>query len=176
MEHPRGQAGPDRPLIAIAAVARNGVIGAGGRMPWHLPEDFRRFKKVTMGGSLIMGRKTFESIGSPLPGRTSIVVSRRPPGPNRTEECLSAGTRVIWVSSVAEALAVADWHRPVFVAGGAEIFRQAWPLLTDLDITEVDQEPAGDTFFPEIDPEQWQEVSREPHPGFDFVRYRRRAE
>lgn len=161
-------------LTAIAAVARNRVIGAAGDIPWSIPEDWKRFKAVTMGSNLVMGRVTFEAIGDPLPGRTSIVVSRRVPDGNGPTEIPATRTRVIWVRSLAEALAVADPDRPTFVAGGAEIYKLAWPLLSDLDITEVDLEPEGDAYFPEIDPAEWVEVSREPREGFAFVHYRRR--
>lgn len=167
-------------LIAIAAVARNRVIGLAGDIPWSIPEDWRRFKAVTMGSNLIMGRVTFEAIGEPLPGRTSIVVSRRP-GPVAPDAQTPTGhageilpTRVLWVTSLEEALGVADPDRPTFVAGGAEIYRLAWDKLTELDLTEVDQAPEGDTFFPEVDPAEWVEVSRDQREGFAFVRYRRR--
>ena len=167
-------------LIAIAAVARNGVIGAAGDIPWSIPEDWKRFKAVTMGSNLIMGRVTFEAIGDPLPGRTSIVVSRRAeplaggePDAVREPDRVP-GTRVIRVTSIEEALAAADPDRPTFVAGGAEIYRLAWPLLTDLDVTEVDVAPEGDTHFPPIDPAEWVEVSRDQREGFAFVHYRRR--
>ncbi|MDR1237309.1 MAG: dihydrofolate reductase [Propionibacteriaceae bacterium] len=165
-------------LTAIAAVARNRVIGRDQGMPWNIPEDFRRFKQVTLGCNLIMGRVTFYSIGKLLPGRTSIVVSRGdpavfpdlPPGEN------GLATEVLWAHSLEDALRIAaESDRPSFVGGGAHIYAQAWPFLTDLDITEVDASPAGDAFFPEIDPAIWREVSREPREGFSFVKYTRRA-
>ncbi|MDR1852368.1 MAG: dihydrofolate reductase [Propionibacteriaceae bacterium] len=161
-------------LTAIAAVARNGVIGVAGALPWHIPEDFARFKQVTMGSNLIMGRKTFESIGGALKGRISIVVTSRP-GPAETltpAEC-GAETRLLWVSSLDEALAAADPAKPTFIGGGGQLYREAWPLLTDLDITQVDRSPAGDTYFPEISPDTWRETWREPHDGFCFVNYTR---
>lgn len=167
-------------LTAIAAVARNGVIGAGGDIPWSIPEDWKRFKAVTLGTSLIMGRRTFESIGKPLPGRTSIVITRDPEQAAAETarmahgEVRPAGTHVRYVRTVDEALAGADPDRPVFVAGGGEIYQLLWDRLTRLDITEVDVEPAGDTFFPVIDPAEWTEVSRDPHDGFAFVQYARR--
>jgi dihydrofolate reductase len=164
---------PPMELTAIAAVGRNGAIGIRGDVPWYIPEDWKRFKTVTMGGSLIMGRKTFDLIGDPLPGRTSIVISRNP-GARGASEATSGETRVIRVGTLEEALAAADPTRRVWVAGGAEIYRLAWDRLTDLDICEVDQAPEADTFFPAIDPEQWVEVSREPHEGYAFVHYRRR--
>jgi dihydrofolate reductase len=161
-------------ITAIAAVGRNGVIGAGNDIPWNIPADWRRFKQVTLGGSLIMGRRTFESIGKPLPGRTSLVISRTPDEAARAAAVTApAGTEVRFLSSIEEAIAAADPSRPVFVAGGGAIYSAAWPHLTRLDITEVDAEPPGDTFFPSIDPAEWVEVSREPHPGYAFVKYER---
>lgn len=168
---------PPMELTAIAAVGRNGAIGIRGDVPWHIPEDWRRFKAVTMGGSLIMGRKTFELIGAPLPGRTSIVVSRSPREPGVADPAAAKPTnetRVIWVTSLDEAIAAADPSRPIWVAGGAEIYRLAWDRLTGLDICEVDQEPEADTFFPAILAEEWVEVSREQREGYAFVRYQRR--
>ncbi|MBK8461236.1 MAG: dihydrofolate reductase [Micropruina sp.] len=164
-------------LTAIAAVGRNGAIGIRGDVPWHIPEDWRRFKAVTMGGSLIMGRKTFELIGAPLPGRTSIVVSRSPREPAAASPVTAEPnqTRVIWVTSLDEAIAAADSSRPIWVAGGAEIYRLAWDRLTGLDICEVDQEPEADTFFPAITDEEWVETSREQREGYAFVRYQRRV-
>ncbi|MFZ1412180.1 MAG: dihydrofolate reductase [Micropruina sp.] len=167
---------PPMELTAIAAVGRNGAIGIRGDVPWHIPEDWRRFKAVTMGGSLIMGRKTFELIGAPLPGRTSIVVSRSPREPAAASPVTAEPnqTRVIWVNSLDEAIAAADPSRPIWVAGGAEIYRLAWDRLTGLDICEVDQEPEADTFFPAITDEEWVETSRDQREGYAFVRYQRR--
>lgn len=167
-------------LTAIAAVGRNGAIGREGDVPWHLPEDWRRFKAVTMGGSLVMGRVTFEAIGTPLPGRTSLVVTRDPEEASRRwaaehrDWTPGPGTRVVWAGSLDEALALADDGAPVWIAGGAEIYRLAWDRLTTLDVTEVDAEPDADAFFPSIDPAEWEETSRTPRDGFAFVTYRRR--
>ncbi|MDR1431043.1 MAG: dihydrofolate reductase [Propionibacteriaceae bacterium] len=165
-------------LTAIAAVGRNRVIGRDHGMPWSIPEDFRRFKRVTLGANLIMGRVTFYSIGKPLPGRTSIVISRGDPAEDFSGLPPAAdgqATEVVWVHSLQQGLAVAAENgRPTFIGGGAHVYQEAWGLLTDLDITEVDASPAGDAFFPEIDPAGWQEVSREPRQGFAFVKYQRR--
>jgi dihydrofolate reductase len=154
-------------IIAIAAVAGNGVIGAGNDIPWRIPADWQRFKALTMGHVLIMGRKTYDSIGRPLPGRTTFVITR---------DRMWRGDGVRAVPSVAEALDQALLLDPkiIFVAGGGEIYRAAWELLTGLEITEVDQYPEGDVRFPEIDPEQWIETARESHNGYSFVSYRRR--
>lgn len=153
-------------LTAIAAVARNGVIGAQGDLPWRLPADLRRFKALTTGHVLVMGRKTFESIGRALPGRTTIVVTRQP-------GWSADGVRV--ASSVDDALvAAAELGPETFVAGGAEIYAQTLARADRLELTEVHAEPEGDTFFPELDRSAWLEVAREPHDGFDFVSYARR--
>jgi dihydrofolate reductase len=164
-------------ITAIAAIGKNRVIGREQGLPWNIPEDFRHFKQVTMGATLIMGRVTFGSIGKPLPGRISVVVSRAAPDRDYADLPPSANgseTRVIWVHSLKDALQVATGlDRPVFIGGGASIYEQAWPYLTELDITEVDAEPDGDRFFPVIDPAEWREISRDPREGFDFVRYTR---
>jgi dihydrofolate reductase len=154
-------------IIAIAAVAANGVIGAGNDIPWRIPADWKRFKAVTMGSVLIMGRKTYDSIGRPLPGRTTFVITR---------DRMWRGAGVCAVPSVDEAFDQAMLLNPrvIFVAGGGEIYRAAWDRLTGLEITEVNQQPAGEVIFPEIDPEDWLETGREPHDEYTFVSYRRR--
>jgi len=164
MPRPEPVEGPQ--IVAIAAVARNGVIGADGDIPWRIPEDWRRFKRLTMGQVLVMGRKTWASIGRPLPGRTTYVVTR---------DETWRGEDVYAVPSLDEAFDQAAVRDPetIFVAGGGEIYRAAWDRLTGLEITEVEAEPAGDVTFPEIDPEKWRETFREPHAGFTFVSYRR---
>jgi dihydrofolate reductase len=153
-------------IVGIAAVARNGVIGADGDIPWRIPEDWQRFKRLTMGQVLIMGRKTWASIGRPLPGRTTYVVTR---------DKMWRGEDVFAVPSLDEAFAAAAAREPetVFVAGGGEIYRAAWDRLTGLEITEVDADPEGDVTFPEISSDEWREISREPHFGFAYVGYRR---
>jgi dihydrofolate reductase len=176
-------------IVGIAAVARNGVIGADGDIPWRIPEDWRRFKRLTMGQVLVMGRKTWASIGRPLPGRTTYVVTRdktfargaTPLDPRRDRNNprevppLWRGEDVYAVPTLDEAFDRAAAQQPgtIFVAGGGEIYRAAWDRLNRLEITEVDAAPAGDITFPEIIPDEWQETSREPHPGFAFVSYHR---
>ncbi|MDR0436482.1 MAG: dihydrofolate reductase [Propionibacteriaceae bacterium] len=162
-------------FIGIAAVADNGVIGVDGAMPWHIPEDFAYFRQTTMGGILVMGRRTFESIGRPLPGRINIVVSGEPRPDGFTE---TDYPDLFWEPSLLRALAVGQvlgeaMSVDVFVIGGGAVFRATWSLLTDLYLTEVTATPEGDTFFPEIDPVEWRESWREPHDGFAFVRYER---
>jgi dihydrofolate reductase len=155
-------------IIGIAAVAANGVIGAGNDIPWRIPADWRRFKALTMGHVLIMGRKTYDSIGRALPGRTTFVITR---------DRMWRGDGIRAVPSVEEALDQAALMNAqmIFVAGGGEIYRAAWDRLTGLEITEVDQNAEGDVTFPGIDPEEWIETSREPQDGYSFVSYRRRA-
>lgn len=152
-----------RTVTIVAAVAHNRVIGRDGDLPWHLPGDLRRFKELTMGGSLVMGRKTYESIGRPLPGRQTVVVTRQADW--STEGVETAG-------SLEEALETAV-EGDVFVVGGGEIYRRAMDVADALEITEVDGEPEGDVYFPEITPD-WQVVHREPRDGFTLTRYERR--
>ncbi|MGI8458044.1 MAG: dihydrofolate reductase [Propionibacteriaceae bacterium] len=154
--------------MAIAAVARNGVIGSGAAIPWSLPADQARFKQLTLGHVLIMGRKTYESIGRPLPRRTTVVVSRDP-------TWSAAGVEV--AADVPAALAIAqrvDPDGPVYVAGGGEIYRAALACTGRLEITEVAAEPDGDATFPAIGSAEWQETARESHDDYAFVTYRRR--
>ena len=149
----------------IAAVSRNGVIGDGARMPWHLPEDLAHFKRTTMGHTLLMGRRTFDSIGRALPGRRTVVLTRNPAWSHADVEV---------AHSFAEGLALAG-PTQLWVAGGGEVYRLAMPYAARLVITEVDQDVEGSVTFPAIDPRVWTESSREPHPssGFTFVTYLR---
>jgi dihydrofolate reductase len=149
-------------VTLIAAVARNGVIGAAGGIPWHLPEDFAHFKATTLGHTLVMGRATYDSIGRPLPGRTTIVLTRDP-------EWHADG--VLTASSLEEALATAEGD--VYVAGGATVYAQALPYADEQLISEVDLEPDGDTFYPEFDRDEWEQTSRRPHEGFAVVTWRK---
>jgi dihydrofolate reductase len=143
----------------VVAVAKNNAIGVNNTLPWHLPEDLKFFKRVTMGKPMIMGRATYDSIGKPLPGRPNIVITR-----NR--EYQAEGTTV--VHSVDEALKAAERLMPpgqdeVTIIGGAQIFKDAFARADRLYYTEVDAEPKADTFFPEFDRNEWREVSRESH-------------
>jgi dihydrofolate reductase len=152
-------------VVIVAAVGRNRVIGVEGRLPWKIPEDLARFKEMTMGHALVMGRATFESIGRPLPGRSNIVLTRRH---GWTHEGVDVA------GSFEEALGiVAHRGQDVFVAGGAEVYRQALEFAHSMELTEVDASPEGDTWFPEVDWGSWEETSRAEHPGFDFVTYQR---
>ena len=150
-------------------MAANGVIGAGGRLPWHLPEDLQRFRQLTMGHPVLMGRKTWESIGKPLSGRDNLVITRR-------TDFRAPGARV--ARSLDEALASCSGNESVFVIGGAEVYRVALPKAAGLLLTEIHQDYPGDTHFPEFDRSAWRETLREPHVAangirFDFVRYER---
>jgi dihydrofolate reductase len=156
-------------IIGIAAVAANGVIGAGNDIPWRIPADWQRFKALTIGHVLIMGRKTYDSIGRALPGRITFVITR---------DRMWRGDGVRAVPSLDEAFDHAMQLHPqtIFVAGGGEIYRAAWDRLTGLEITEVDQNPDGEVIFPAIAPDAWIETGREPHDGYSFVSYRRRSQ
>jgi len=141
----------------ILACAENGVIGAGNRMPWHIPDDLKYFKRVTLGKPIIMGRRTFESLGRPLPGRTNIVISR-------TEGFAPDG--VIVVDSLDAALAsVAPGMQEAMVIGGAQIYREAMPRANRIYLTEVHASFEGDTVFDGLETGQWREVSRERKAG-----------
>jgi dihydrofolate reductase len=139
----------------IGAMARNRVIGRNNALPWHLPSDLRRFKALTLGHAVVMGRKTFEAIGRPLPGRQNIVISRQP-------SFSAAGVEV--ARSLPEALERARGE-DVFVIGGGEIFEQAIPLADRVYLTVVDDEVEGDVWFPELDGEAWRVTHDEPHPA-----------
>lgn len=157
-------------MVAIVAVARNGVIGSGGAVPWRLSGDLPRFKRLTMGHVMIMGRKTFDSIGRPLPGRTTIVVTRNP-----TWSAEGVGVASSWDDALQSATGL-DPDGPVFVVGGGQIYRAAWTDTDRLEVTEVDQAPAGDATFPAIDLATWTETARDDdHDGFAWVTYRRAA-
>ena len=147
---------PRLPLSLIVAVGRDGIIGrTGGRfgLPWHLPEDLRRFRKLTTGHAMLMGRTTFEAIGRPLPKRRNIVLTRDPA--RRFEGAEAA-------HSLDEALAMARRTDPhPFVIGGAAVYAETLPLATHLFITEIDRPTEGDVRFPSFDPEEWRETLRE---------------
>jgi dihydrofolate reductase len=152
-------------VTMIAAVGRNGVIGDGLTMPWHISEDLKYFKRTTMGHPMVMGRRTFDSMGV-LPGRRFIVITRQPEWRHADVEA---------AHSLAEALALAGPADEVFVIGGGEIYREAMPYAARLLITEVDQSPEGSVTFPEIDRDEWVETARVEHVGYSWVTYERHA-
>ena len=137
-------------LSLIVAMAKNRVIGANNRIPWHLPNELKLFKSLTMGHHIVMGRKTYESIGRLLPGRTTVIVTRQ-------QDYTVEGAIV--AHSVAEAIAACKDDAEVFVIGGADLFRETLPIADRLYLTTVDAEPEGDTFMPEFDADEWKETS-----------------
>lgn len=143
-------------IILIAAMAKNRVIGRGNTIPWHIPGEQQRFKGMTMGHTLVMGRKTFESIGRPLPGRKTVIISR-----NR--EYQAAGCVV--VPSLAAAIALCPETETVFIAGGGEIYQQALDLADSIYLTVLDREVEGDILFPEFDLKRFQKISSERVEG-----------
>ena len=154
-------------VTIVAAVARNGVIGAGGGLPWHLPDELRLFKETTLGHVLVMGRRTYESIGRPLPGRTTVVVTRR-------RDWSPGAAGVVVAHGIDEALErAATIGEEVFVVGGGELYEAALPRAERLLLTLVDQEPDGDTTFPLVDWAEWREAARMPGDGWVRVTYER---
>lgn len=157
-------------ITLIAACAENGCIGINNAMPWHLPEDFAFFRNYTTGKPVIMGRKTWESLPKkPLQGRRNIVVSRRADYPADGAEVMP---------DLQTALAACAEDAEIIIMGGAQIYTEAMPAATDLRITEVGLNVAGDAFFPKISSSDWQEISREAHTaangtGYAFVHYER---
>ena len=163
----------------IVAMARNRVIGKNNALPWYLPGDLKYFKQVTMGKPVIMGRKTFESIGRPLPGRLNVVITRNPDW--------QAPEGVLVVTSLADALVKAEAQAlieggdEVMIIGGGQIYAEALPLTERLYLTQVHADVSGDAYFPEVDLDSWQELGREDfsasgHNPYDysFVVYQRR--
>jgi dihydrofolate reductase len=152
----------------IAAMADNRVIGRDNEIPWNLPADMRRFRSITMGHPVIMGRKTFESIGRPLPGRKTVILTRHPD--YRAEGC-------VVVHSLRDAFQECADADEVFICGGGELYREALPLASRIYLTVVHREVAGDTFFPEI-PDEFSETAREDRTenmlSFTFILYQRR--
>ena len=158
----RGASPPS--LAVIAAVAANGTIGAGGALPWRLADDLRRFRALTTGHAVVMGRRTWQSLGRPLPDRQNLVVSR-----DRSFE--APGAEV--APGLDEALSLVRLPLPAFCIGGAELYALALPRADLLYLTEIDRDFAGDVRFPTFDRAQWREVAREPHtaPPPDEFRY-----
>lgn len=153
--------GPEKYFKAIAAMASNRVIGRGSAIPWHLPEDFRWFKRTTMGHVLVMGRRTFESIGRPLPGRTTLVLSR--------SGWSYPGLRVV---PSLEDIGVAAEGGEVFICGGAEVYRQALPFCSDLYLTHVRRGVEGDVCFPPFEDRFQATATLMDTPEFEIIHYR----
>ena len=154
-------------LTLVVAMGSNRVIGVGGTLPWHLPEDLAHFKRLTLGHPMVMGRTTYESIGRPLPGRTTIVVTRQ-------HDWSAAGVEV--AHSLDDAIALAsELDDEAFLVGGAQVYAEALErdLVDTMVVTRVRQAPEGDAWFPVIDWEGWDEVGTAPHADFDVVTYER---
>jgi dihydrofolate reductase len=154
-------------VYLVAAVAANGIIGAGGRLPWHIPEELKHFRKLTLGHPVIMGRRTWESLKGPLFGRENIVVTRTP-------GYEAPGAAV--ATSLPGALAMCVGEPVAFVIGGTRLFEEALPLAAGMVLTEIQRDYEGDTWFPAWDRAQWRESQREAHTAadgtrFDFVLY-----
>jgi dihydrofolate reductase len=162
---------PKPEIVFVLARASNGVIGRDGDLPWRLPADLRHFKALTLGQPMLMGRKTFESLPGLLPGRRHIVLTRNPDWQAEGAEVVHNGI---------EAMAAAQHSERLSVVGGAEVFAVMEPHADRIELTEVHDEPIGDTFVPPFDPARWEEVAREDHPAedgrpaFSFVTLRRR--
>lgn len=153
----------------IVAMAENRVIGKDNDLPWRLSGDLKRFKAITMGKPIIMGRKTYDSIGRPLPGRTNIVITRN-------ADWQAEGCKVAQNLEDAFSLAASEGAAEAMIIGGAEIYKQALPLVDRLELTLVRARVEGDAFFPEVDSANWKEVAREQggeataeNPAYDFV-------
>lgn len=156
-------------IYLIAAVAKNGVIGANGKLPWHLAEDMKHFKRLTLNHPIIMGRRTWESFAKPLPDREHVVISRKP-------GFEAPGASI--ASSLEGAIALCAGEPVAFVIGGAEVYAAALPLADGLVLTEIHQAYAGDTRFPDWDRKAWRVAQKETHTSdkgvrFDFVLYER---
>ena len=158
-------------ICLIAALAANRVIGKDNALPWHLAADLKRFKALTMGHPVLMGRKTYESIGKPLPGRRNLVITRR-------RDYRAPGCEV--VHSLDAALAACHGAGEIFVIGGAQLYREALPRAERLELTEIHAQVEGDACFPEFSRDDWREATRETHVQqdgaawrYDFVRYER---
>lgn len=158
-------------LTLVVAYSDNRAIGRDNALPWRLPGDLAHFKRTTLGSPIIMGRKTWESLGRPLPGRTNVVISRNPD---------YAAPGAVVVTTLQAAIEACGRVDEAYVIGGAQIYEQALPLAQRLIATEVHAQVEGDAFFPPLPAAQWQPVSREPQPAengyqYDFVVYERRA-
>ena len=154
-------------MILIAALTRSRVIGRQGEMPWHIAEELKHFKQLTAGHTLIMGRKTFESLGNrPLPERNTVVVSRTLAETNHVDVCRTLHGALEQAKT---------YGTEIFIAGGAEIYRQALPLADALYLSWIKEDHDGDAHFPEFDLDQWDTVEESDFPAFTFIVYRRRS-
>lgn len=153
-------------ITIIAAAAANNALGKDNDLIWHLPDDFKRFKQITTGHFIVMGRKTFESFPKPLPNRTHVIITR--------QEDYTAPEGCIVVNSLKKAIAICTKDEDIFIIGGGEIYQQSMSIANKIELTRVFTSPEADTFFPEINPEEWKLVFEEFHPkdekhAFDFT-------
>src|SRR3989338_3442427 len=159
-------------MTLIAAVAVNGVIGSCGKIPWEkIPEDMKRFRKLTLDHAVVMGRKTYEALGKPLEGRFNIVITRQPDSLAPVDGKLAIFERLDGALNCAERYAEGIFY----VIGGSEVYAQTINQANELRITEVKQVPRGDSYFPEIKSSLWNETEREDKEGYSFVTYSRRS-
>lgn len=150
---------PRLQIALVVAVAENGVIGRGGKLPWHVPSDLKTFRRLTLGKPVVMGRKTYQSIGKPLPGRDTIVVTRDPAfHADGIEVAKDLAEALVMAGKAAQARGVGE----VMIVGGAQIYAASLPGADRIYLTRIHAAPAGDTTFPDPDPDVWQEVTRAP--------------
>jgi dihydrofolate reductase len=149
-------------VIMIAAAAENNALGKDNQLLWHLSDDFKRFKELTTGHYILMGRKTFESFPKPLPNRTHVIITRQPD--YRYEGC-------IVVDSIENAMATVPQNQDAFIIGGGEIYKQGLPFSDKIELTRVHESFEADTFFPEIDPAEWRLTNAQTHPKDEKHKY-----
>lgn len=152
-------------ISLIVAKSENNVIGKNGELPWYIPEDLQHFKKLTQGNTVIMGRKTYQSIGKSLPNRTNIVITR-----DRKFNCKDC----IVVNTIKEAIRKSDRDKEIFIIGGGEIYKKSIIFADKIYLTQIHQTIDGDTYFPEIDISIWEEIERENNEGYSFLTYKRK--
>lgn len=173
MTTPPGIGAPDVTMIVVAAVAANGVIGDGGDLVWRNSEDMKRLKARTMGHTLVMGRKNFESIGRPLPGRRTVVLTRQPGWHH--DGVIVVHDADAGLDEALDRIVRETGDPQVFIFGGGEIYAALMDRADELELTEIDDDHSGTVFFPEWDRTEWNEVSRDVRDGFAWVSYRRKA-
>lgn len=153
-------------LSLIVALAENRVIGRDNKLPWYLPNDLKYFKQVTMGKPVVMGRKTYESIGRPLPGRANIIITRQADyQPRGANESVKVVASLEAARELAESICLIDGQQEAMIIGGAEIYTQALPLVDRMYLTEVHAEVEGDAYFPEFDRSSWKKIAGEDFSG-----------
>ena len=154
-------------ILIISAIAKNRVIGKNNDLPWHYPEDFKRFKTLTSGHAVVMGRKTYESLGRPLPKRINIVLSRN-------KDLKIEGCQTAQSLEQAKEICKQNNEQQMWIIGGSTVYKEGLKIADTLELTELYKAFDGDTFFPEFDKNDWQETNREKHEEYDFVTYKKR--